>query len=276
MIEGEASRTAWGAALHRAAHQVLDGGRVFPDPVAVPITGWSADRVAHEAREHPQRRGMRAFIACRHRYARDVLASRPDAQVVVLGAGLDTIAYQPGSGLSGPVYEVDHPATQRWKRELLAAAGIAATVPVMYVGVDFETDDLASSLAGAGVDGSRPVVVLWLGVTVYLTRAAIEQTLSVVAGLSTARTDVVLDYGEVGSASAVHRAEHLARIGEPWLSRFRADEMGDLLRSYGCRDVEDLGLSGWGTRYLGLPAEVVDRPGGHLVHAVIPAERPDD
>lgn len=270
MIESQPSRTAFAAALHRAAHQVVDGARVFPDPVAVPITGWSAERIADDARANPRRRGMRAFIACRHRFARDVLAGRgADLQVVVLGAGLDTTAYQAGAPINGPVFEVDHPATQAWKLERLAEAGIRASVPVAYVPVDFEADDLTAALVGAGLDRSRPVVVIWLGVTIYLTRAAVDQTLATVAALSTARTDLVLDYGEPGSAASSARVAHLAMIGEPWLSQFTRGEMAELLAGHGFVEVEDLEFADWGPRYLGLPAVLTRGPGGHLVHAAL-------
>jgi len=270
MIEGEPSRTAWAAALHRAAHQVVDSGRVFPDPVAVPITGWSSSRVAQDALEHPRRRGMRAFIACRHRYARDVLAGcDPQAQVVVLGAGLDTTAYQPGSLLLGPVCEVDHPATQRWKRDRLEEAGISATVPTVYVPVDFEADDLTRALVAAGFDRARPAAVVWLGVIVYLTRPAIEQTIATIARLTTARTDLVLDYGEPATLSSDRRAQAVAALGEPWLSRLAPHEMAELLDAHGLRVVEDLGLAGWGSRYLGLPPEFANRPSGHMLHAAL-------
>jgi methyltransferase (TIGR00027 family) len=272
MIDGQPSRTAWSAALHRAAHQVVDGGSVFSDPVAVPIAGWTPERVVGDALRHPQRRGMRAFIACRHRYARDILMTRPDAQVLVLGAGLDTTAYQPATVLRGTVFEVDHPATQAWKTERLAEGGIRPTAPVRYVPVDFETDDLTDALQAAGFDRTCPVVVIWLGVTVYLTAAAVEQTLATLSRLTTGRTDLVLDYSEpdsVTGAGAERRAARSARVaalGEPWLTHFTPAELAALLGRHGFEVAEDLGLSGWGGRYLGLTAATPDRPSGHLVH----------
>ena len=39
----EPSRTAWGAATHRAVHQLIDGGSIFRDPFAVPILGGKTD-----------------------------------------------------------------------------------------------------------------------------------------------------------------------------------------------------------------------------------------
>jgi methyltransferase (TIGR00027 family) len=169
---------------------------------------------------------------------------------------------------------VDHPATQAWKAGRLAEGGIRPTAAVRYVPVDFETDDLTDALQAAGFDRTCPVVVIWLGVTVYLTAAAVEQTLATLSRLTTGRTDLVLDYSEpdsVTGAGAERRATRSARVaalGEPWLTHFTPAELAALLGRHGFEVAEDLGLSGWGGRYLGLTAATPDRPSGHLVHGV--------
>src|SRR5689334_22848638 len=136
METGQPSRTAYGAARHRAAHQILEGGRIFTDPLAVRILGASEE----ELRADAPRRAMRVFVAARSRFAEDALAAavgRGVEQVVVLGAGLDTFAYRnPHQAVR--VVEVDHPDTQAWKRRRLAEAGIEVPGSVAYVGVDFE------------------------------------------------------------------------------------------------------------------------------------------
>src|SRR5689334_8184254 len=126
METGLPSLTALGAARHRAAHQVLEGGRIFHDPLALRILGSDAETVAREADERAG--GLRLFIAARARLAEDTLAAaiaRGTRQLVVLGAGLDTYAYRAPLAGGLRVFEVDHPATQAWKRSLLEAAGIA-------------------------------------------------------------------------------------------------------------------------------------------------------
>ncbi len=116
MKHGEASRTALGAAGHRAAHQALERGMVFADPLALRILGDDADEALAHARERPERRALRFFVAMRSRFAEDT-ARRAIAngvgQILILGAGLDTFAYrlEPREGLR--VFELDHPATQR-------------------------------------------------------------------------------------------------------------------------------------------------------------------
>ena len=158
MRAGEPSRTAFGAAALRAAHQDADEPRIFTDPLARRILG--PDRLPDRAWEQPR---LRLFIAVRHRFAEDSLAaavSRGTRQVVVLGAGLDTFAYR-NPDPETRVFEVDHPATGPWKRERLAEAGIEVPPNVGYVAVDFERDSLAERLAAAGFDaGAPPVGVL--------------------------------------------------------------------------------------------------------------------
>src|SRR5262245_29606123 len=98
MITRPPSKTAFAAAAHRAAHQVVDQGRIFSDPFAVRILGAPADVIEAETKAHPERGSMRFFIASRSRIAEDAIAEgvakRGLTQLVVLGAGLDTFAYR--------------------------------------------------------------------------------------------------------------------------------------------------------------------------------------
>jgi methyltransferase (TIGR00027 family) len=91
------------------------------------------------------------------------------------------------------VFEVDHPATQRWKRRLLTTAGIAVPPTVTFAPVDFETDHLADKLVHSGFDPALPALFGWLGVTLYLTRQAIADTLAIVGGFARG-TEIVLDH----------------------------------------------------------------------------------
>src|SRR5580692_4689864 len=127
MQEGKFSRTALRVAIRRAAHQLLDQPRVLDDPLALRIIGGeAAAELRNNPKEHPAfARAFRAFMVARSRFAEDELArafAHGVRQYVVLGAGLDTFAYRnPYPGLR--VFEVDHLATQAWKREQLEAAG---------------------------------------------------------------------------------------------------------------------------------------------------------
>ncbi len=240
MREGEPSRTAWGAAVHRAVHPLLDHPVLFDDPLALPILGVDRDEVLASA---PPRSRLRMFIAFRHRLAEQALAAAYDRgtrQCVVLGAGLDTIAYRnPHADLR--VLEVDHPATQAWKRERLAEAGIAEAAT--YVGVDFERDDLMSRLGEDGFDATRPAFFVWLGVVPYLTREAVAATVRALAGVTGA--EVVLDHaGTERDAAGEERhrrlAERVAALGEELTDAWAPGEMAGLLTRSGFSKVEEL------------------------------------
>ena len=75
MDEKEPSRTALGAAAYRAAHQTVEGGTIFADPLAHAILGANADAIiAQFAAADPAQTSMRIFMAARSRFAEDCLA----------------------------------------------------------------------------------------------------------------------------------------------------------------------------------------------------------
>src|SRR5208282_3157769 len=143
---------------HRAAHQVLEQGRIFADPLALRILGKDAETVAREAEKQPSARRMRIFIAARARFAEDALAAaveRGVRQLVVLGAGLDTYAYRSPLRDRLRIFEVDHPATQAWKRQCLRDAAISIPSSLTFAPVDFERQTLTEGLAAADFDPAQ-------------------------------------------------------------------------------------------------------------------------
>jgi methyltransferase (TIGR00027 family) len=246
MQEGKFSRTAQRVAIRRAAHQLLDQPRVLDDPLALRIIGSEA---AEELRTNPKEhhafsRAFRAFMAARSRYAEDELAravARGVRQYVVLGAGLDTFAYRnPHPGLR--VFEVDHAATQAWKREQLQGAGIAIPAALTFVPIDFERQTLADGLEQSGFDLRAAAFFSWLGVTPYLTRDACMTTLSFVAKMP-AGSGVVFDFAvdpallNAGQRQALDAlSQRVARYGEPFQLFFDPEKLQDELRGMGfCR-----------------------------------------
>ncbi len=252
MLEGAGSRTALGAAALRAAHQMLDGPPVFEDPLARRILGAAGEAVLEARLEHPAASArLRTVVAVRSRIAEDAVGNAVRAgvrQYVVLGAGLDTFACRNPHAAAGlQVFEVDHPATQAWKRARLAEAGIDQPKALHFVPVEFERDPLRPALQRAGFRFELPAVYAWLGVVMYLDRAAVIDTLALVAS-GAAPAEVVLDYIEAPSAglSPAARtayeaaAQRVAAIGEPWRTFFAPDELGAELRRLGFDEVEDL------------------------------------
>lgn len=104
-------------------------------------------------------------------------------QFVTLGAGFDTRPYRLPKNTPVTSFEIDQPKTQALKREMLDKAGVD-TRKVTFVPADFETEDWLAKLVDAGFDTGRPALFLWEGVTIYLNREAVEDTLRKVASCS--------------------------------------------------------------------------------------------
>lgn len=245
--------------MRRAAHQIYDAPPlVFPDPLAVPILGPEYLPEIERTRfklHKPHSVALRAHMVVRSRYAEDLLAqavSNGVSQYVLLGTGLDTFAYRnPFPHLH--VFEVDHPATQQWKRELLSASEITIPSSLTYVPVDFEHQQLVLQLAASGFDPSRRAFFAWLGVVPYLTHAAFRSTLALIASCASG-SGIVMDYGQ--PRSALPHLEQLAHdslssrvqlVGEPFQLFFTPYQMAAELTGF--RHIEDLGSTELNARY---------------------------
>jgi len=281
MQTGKPSATAYRVALRRAAHQLVDSPKILDDPLALRIIGPEAEGKLKAGLGREQKRGARAlrvFMAVRSRYAEDewvAALAKGVRQFVVLGAGLDTSVYRHAHREAGVrTFEVDFPATQDWKRRRLAAAGITIPSELTFVPVDFETQTLASQLALAGFNDRHPAFISWLGVTMYLTRDALFSTLKLIAGLPSPST-VVFDYGISPAALSlmdkfIHwmMARRVARVGEPWKTMFRPEELKAELRALGYREVFDAGPKELNDRYCLRRADGLKvRALGHLMKA---------
>lgn len=268
--------------MRRAAHQVLDAPPVFVDPLALKIVRLAAADVPPEEGETGRiNRQRRAFIAARSRYVEDELARLAASgvdQYVVLGAGLDTFAYRsPHPRLR--VFEVDHPATQAWKRERLALSGISVPESVAYVAVDFDHEPLSDALSRAGFDSDRRALFGWLGVVAYLGLDAVLAALRFVASCATGTT-IVFDYAMPPERLVPRQrarfdaiAGRAAAAGEPWRTFFEPPELEAKLRQVGFIEIEDVDADALNRRYFssrldGLRIEGVGRL-AHLARAVV-------
>src|SRR5580692_468806 len=279
MIEGRPSRTAQRVALRRAAHQLFDTPKVLEDPLAVRIVGReaAASLSGLTDRLSPPARYMRAFMAARARYAEDELAlavRRGVTQFVVLGAGLDTFAYRnPFPNLR--VFEVDHPATQEWKRQRLAAENIAIPDSVTYAAVDFDSQTLADGLRAANFQSGQPAFFSWLGVTMYLDNQTVLDTLRFIHTMHAAN-GVVFDYtvprhllNTMGKLVFDAITRRVAAAGEPFRSFFVPAELDAALQQIGYRHVEDMDSPAINARYFADRTDNLKVAGamGRLCHA---------
>ena len=271
------SKTARGAAGYRAAHQSIDGATVFRDPFARLILEPEALAEADERARDPASRNIRLFMAARSRFADDCLGVEVASglrQVVVLGAGLDTFGLRnPYRELGLKVFEVDEPTTQAWKRDRLSAAKLRQPEELVWVPVDFETDDLAQKLRENGFREDLPAFYVWLGVTPYLKRETVFSLLERLAKSPDA--SIVFDYSEPIENYPPERrptiaamAERVAAAGEPWITLLDPEELRSQLEAFGYASIEDLGPGDVAARYFGdAHAQAQGGAGPHLVHA---------
>jgi methyltransferase (TIGR00027 family) len=249
MPDRQVSRTAFGTAYMRAAHQLLDASpRILDDPIIVTLLGQQAvERIIRSPGQYqtPERRGLRAHVVLRSRFAEDRLAiavQRGVTQFVILGAGLDTFALrQPVWAQQLRIIEVDHSGTQATKQGLLKIAGLAVPENVTFAAIDFEHETLREGLVRHSVSFDQPIFFSWLGVTMYLNETAIDSVLHTIAQFPTG-TEVVLTFARAdGPPSPFDRRS--AELGEQWLSYFTPDTMEAKLRNSGFSDVDFLTAS---------------------------------
>ena len=254
MKEDLPSRTAHGVAISRAAHQILDLPRVFEDPVALTVLGPNAAariRAAEGRFNRRYARYLRGFLVARSRLAEDALSeavARGVRQYVLLGAGLDTFAHRNPHVAAGlRVFEVDHPATQEWKRQLISNAHLKSPASLVYVPVNFERESLAERLGANGFHAQEPAFFSWLGVTMYLSREAIHETLRFVVK-SKVSSAIVFDYLMMPRRWELLRRwgmkllmRHVAAAGEPWQTFFEPAQLHGDLRRLGFATVRDFG-----------------------------------
>ncbi|MGE0385953.1 MAG: class I SAM-dependent methyltransferase [Gammaproteobacteria bacterium] len=241
------SWTALRAGLGRAAHCLWDEApHVFHDLYGYVVMGAEAERALIKLRRvvgEENYRLMRASVAWRSRVAEEVLdraLAGGTRQYALMGAGMDSFALRRGHLLPDlQVYEVDHLATQAWKRERLAALGIAAPAGLNYVPADLGRESGAAALRRAGWDGARPGVVNWIAVAMYLAEASILATLRDLATLGRG-TQVVMTYLLPEESLSGRELEIMrnmrtgtAHYGEPFLSFHTPDGIEALLRSAG-------------------------------------------
>lgn len=283
------SRTAVLTAVARAVHREEPQPWVIDDYLALGLAGQEGLALRERLRAELPRDFLLAFgrwMCVRARFPEDVVeqaAAGGVRQYVILGAGLDSFAYRRHDLLARlRVFEVDHPATQRWKRRRLAELGVDSPAGLVFAPVDFERQTLREGLAAAGFDFGQLAIFSWVGVTMYLTLDAINATLATMAGCPVG-TQVVLTYnqppaalaGTTGQIAAAF-AGIAAEMGEPFVSRFLPGQIDHLLREHGFGEIADFGPDEARATYFQGRAEVEIAGAQRLVTAtVMPARAPD-
>lgn len=259
------SMTALSSAYVRALHHAHDDPKIFDDPIAPRLLTASEresfDTLMSDGLErfdsalaascpdrHAQARcylravASAAEILTRARYAEDILVEvirNGVRQYVLVGAGMDTFAFRqpvPTPGLQ--VFEVDHPATQAFKRQRLAEAELVPPATLHFVPVDLAYESLGTALAQSPYVAHVPTCFAWVGVTPYLDRDAVFATLQAIRSVTTVGSHLVFDYFDTDAFVPDKVAkrvrvfiENVRRLGEPFYAGLDPDTLSaDLLR----------------------------------------------
>lgn len=251
------SRTAMATSLMRALHSRADPAPLIDDP-------WG-DRLLSHARvvidERARKAGLLGAddylrkspaylnVILRTRFAEDALAvalARGVRQYVIVGAGFDSFALRHGAS-DVVIYEVDHPATQTYKRRRLAENGVAPLANLRFVAADLGREKLGDALARADFDATAPAFFSWLGVTMYLPREANLGTFREIARLGAAGGELAFNYMEArvleaaNSSAFVKMRAQVESAGEPFLCGFDSARISADLAECGFTLVEDHG-----------------------------------
>ncbi|MCK5571619.1 MAG: SAM-dependent methyltransferase [Bacteroidetes bacterium] len=272
MKTNSVSRTAQGAAAGRAIenHRPRED-RLFEDPFArgllkpayrliVDVMRVRRIREPLLAMRERQFPGAIGNLLCRTRYIddafHDALQKGLD-QVVLLGAGFDSRAYRIPRIERTRVFEVDHPATQAYKRSRLRLILDAPPSHVTFVPVDFDRQKLDGAMREAGFRADAKTFFLWEGVTQYITAEAVDDTFRWVSGSAAAGSRIVFTYihkgildGSFLANNAQRILSDLERLGEPWLFGLDPAELDGYLTQRGLDLIEQVGSSEYQDRYL--------------------------
>ncbi|MFT3697667.1 MAG: SAM-dependent methyltransferase [Kofleriaceae bacterium] len=262
MKAGRASKTA----AYVAAYRALESTRpdpLFRDPYAAAFLPVSLQLAVKAARVPGLRHALIAYSDHRALGARTSAIARTAAideivvgaardgmtQLVLLGAGFDCRAHR--LALPGvTTFEVDRVETQAIKRRVVPSG-------VRYVEVDFLRDDAFEKLAAAGWQRDVRSLIVWEGVTNYLTEDAVLRVLSDVGrcapGTRIAFTYIhrgVLD-GSVEFVGGAKIRANVAALDEPWTWGITPDALGAFVSRAGLSLVSDAGADEYRQRWLG-------------------------
>lgn len=191
---------------------------------------------------------MRAGMVARSRYSEDRATSGAFGQYVLVGAGLESFGWRRSDLLGAlDVIEIDHPATQDWKRARASELGLHEHPNHIFVPVDLEREPLSTALERAGCDPCVQACLSWLGVTQYLSRDAITSTLGTVAATCAPGSEIVLTYvltepylDEVGALCLQRNRALAAATGEDWQTLLAPEEAAALVEGAGLQVRENL------------------------------------
>jgi methyltransferase (TIGR00027 family) len=239
--------TAMRTALWRALHVLADHRPyVIEDTI-----GYDLIRPEEAWQERPDMKytkRLRASVVARARFVEDVALDQIKKgiqQYVLLGAGLDSFA-QRNTQVSSQVdiYEIDQPDTLAWKAEKLVLNGYKIPDRLHFVPVDFETSSWWEELLNKGFDIKQTTFVSCTGVTLYLTKEAIIDTLKKMTSFASGSTIAIAFYlpleqlDEEDKPLMEMSIKGAAASGTPFKSFYPAEEIVTLAKEIGLKEIQ--------------------------------------
>ncbi len=224
-------------------------------------------------------------IAIRVRFIDDYLKTCIDnkiEQLVIMGAGFDTRAYRLNElNEKIKIFEIDHPATQKTKKEKIR--NIFGTIPsnVIYVPVDFNNEKPGKRLIESGYYRNLKTLFIWEGVTMYLEPSAVDETLSFVVNNSGKGSSIIFDYlfkSIVDGTDEHYLAKRLRRLvklkGEPYLFGIEEGVVANFLHDRGFYQVKDITWEVLESTYSKVIHQKINTyPFWRLVHATVDLQK---
>ena len=188
-------------------------------------------------------------------------------QYVILGAGYDSRAHRLELPSSLKIFEVDQPEVSDRKLSRLPKK-LPNSENINYVSVDFSNQSLTEQLIREGFDQTKSTIFTLEGVSQYITKEALNSTIKEIAMLSQKAPSVfflsyvneLLDknpeacFGN-GYSNPVKKATLIknlsAKVGEPWISFYRSEEIENLLSQNGYSTKVNVTLEDMNSLYFG-------------------------
>ncbi|GAA4025023.1 SAM-dependent methyltransferase [Arthrobacter methylotrophus] len=178
-LEPQAQATVVGTGRWIAAARALEtarADRLFNDPWAEQLAGETGKATVEAADYNP-------FLPVRTRYFDDqiIRAARPNSQIVLLGAGLDTRAFRLPLPASCTVFEIDYAEAFTEKEPILCTATARGERRCVHADL---SGPWTEALLDAGFDQRAPTIWVAEGLFYYLAAIDAESLVHATAALS--------------------------------------------------------------------------------------------
>ena len=192
--------------------------------------------------------GFHEHLISRTRFIDDLIeksAKEGVQQYVILGAGYDSRANRLNLPPSLKIFEVDQPEVSDIKLSKLPK-DLPNLENITYVNVDFSYQSLSEQLLTAGFDQTKSTIFTLEGVSQYITKEAVSSTIQELSLITKdARSIFFMSYvdellkkdpaacfgkGYPNPSKKANLIQTLsAKVGEPWISFYRDEEVESIL-----------------------------------------------